>query len=88
MKIVRLLWRLSRGYRLVPWRSPYLRWRIETYWGLHADSIGFAEFWTFLWRERAGMLRYLRWAARMSGRLFTRAVQEVSATEPRLVARP
>ena len=28
---------LTRGYRLRPWRSPYLRWRIETYWGLHAD---------------------------------------------------
>ena len=36
------LWRLTRGYRLCPWRSPYLRWRIETYCGLHADRITFA----------------------------------------------
>ena len=35
------MWRASRGYRLRPWRSPYLRWRIETYWGLHAETIGF-----------------------------------------------
>ena len=34
-----VLWRLSKGYRLCPWRSPYLRWRIETYCGLHADRI-------------------------------------------------
>ena len=39
-----MLWRLSRGYRLRPWKSPYLRWRIETYAGLHADRIGFREF--------------------------------------------
>jgi hypothetical protein len=37
---------------------------METYWGLHADSIGFREFWIFLWRHRADMLRYARWAAR------------------------
>ena len=41
--MIRILWRLSRGYRLCPWRSPYLRWRIETYSGLHADEIIFLE---------------------------------------------
>ena len=44
-----MLWRLTRGYRLRPWRSPYLRWRMETYWGMPADRIGFAEFWKFAW---------------------------------------
>jgi hypothetical protein len=62
MRAIRLLCRLSRGYRLTPWRSPYLRWRMETYWGLHADRIEFAEFWTFLWAHRADTLRYIRWA--------------------------
>ena len=61
-----ILWRLSRGYRLCPWRSPYLRWRIETYWGLHAEEIAFAQFWGFAWRQRHELLRYLRWAERMS----------------------
>jgi len=37
---------------------------METYWGLHADRISFREFWIFLWRHRADMLRYARWAAR------------------------
>ena len=66
MKLARLLWRLSRGYRLRPWLSPYLRWRIETYWGLHAGRIGFREFWSFTWNHRAELWRYLRWAARSS----------------------
>ena len=45
--MLRVAWRLTRGYRLRPWRSPYLRWRIETYWGLHADRIAFTDFWRF-----------------------------------------
>jgi hypothetical protein len=64
MSRLAVLWRLSKGYRLRPWRSPYLRWRMETYWGLHADRIGFAGFRSFLWLHRADLARYLRWAAR------------------------
>jgi hypothetical protein len=56
-----LWWRLCRGYRLRPWRSPYLRWRMETYWGLHAESITFTDFWRFAWQHRAELLRYARW---------------------------
>jgi hypothetical protein len=63
--MIRLLWRMTRGYRLTPWRSPYLRWRIETYWGTHADRIGFREFIRFTWSRRADLLRFLRWAERM-----------------------
>jgi hypothetical protein len=59
------LWRASRGYRLTPWRSPYLLWRIETYWGLHADQITFSEFWRFAWSHRGELYRFLRWAERM-----------------------
>lgn len=56
---------MTRGYRLRPWSSPYLRWRIETYSGLHADAIGFREFCFFAWRARRELTRYLEWAARM-----------------------
>lgn len=59
------LWQSSRGYRLRPWANPYLRWRMETYWGLDAERIGFREFWAFLWAHRREMLRFLRWARRM-----------------------
>ena len=63
--MLRLMWELTRGYRLRPWRSPYLRWRIETYWGWHAGDITFGRFWGFVWRERSNLLRYARWAAEM-----------------------
>jgi hypothetical protein len=62
----RFLWKASRGYRLTPWRSPYLRWRIETYWGIDASRIGFSQFWRFSWTHRAELLRFLRWAERMA----------------------
>jgi hypothetical protein len=62
--MLRVLWRLTRGYRLRPWRSPYLRWRMETYWGIPAGQITFGYFWRFAWLHRADMWRYLRWAAR------------------------
>jgi hypothetical protein len=64
--MIALLWHLSRGYRLRPWRSPYLRWRIETYWGLHAEEITFTDFWRFAWQKRRELWRYLRWAERMN----------------------
>jgi hypothetical protein len=66
--MLRILWRITRGYRLRPWRSPYLRWRMETYSGIPAARIGFAEFWRFAWKERAGLARYVRWAERMTCR--------------------
>ena len=61
-----VLWRLTRGYRLRPWASPYLRWRMETYWGTHANQIHFGDFWKFVWDQRRDLLRYLRWAGRMN----------------------
>lgn len=63
--MIPFLWRATRGYRLKPWRSPYLRWRLETYSGMPADKIGFREFWHFAWTDRTDLLRFLRWAARM-----------------------
>ena len=62
-----VMWRLTRGYRLRPWRSPYLRWRIETYCGLKMNKIGFLEFWAFMWRERHQLTRFLHWTADMEG---------------------
>jgi hypothetical protein len=59
------VWRRPERTRLTPWRSPYLRWRIETFWGVHADSIGFGDFWRFNWQHRQDLMRFLRWAERM-----------------------
>ncbi len=62
---LRFLWNATRGYRLAPWRSPYLRWRIETYSGLHADTMTDAQVFGFLWQERSNLLRFLRWTSEM-----------------------
>jgi hypothetical protein len=61
----RYLWVASRGYRLRPWRSPYLRWRIETFSGIHADAIDFKTFWKFMWSYRKDLAAFLRWSAAM-----------------------
>ena len=63
--MISVLWDLGRGFRLRPWKSPYLRWRMETYWGMPAESISFGGFWAFIWEHRAELRRYIRWAARM-----------------------
>jgi hypothetical protein len=64
-KIIRFVWTATRGHRLAPWRSPYLRWRIETYSGLKMEEVGFFQFWVFLWRERHELARFLQWTATM-----------------------
>lgn len=62
----RFLWVATRGYRLHPWDSPYLRWRIETYTGIPAESVTARYFFQFVWTERESLWHYLRWVGRMS----------------------
>jgi hypothetical protein len=59
---VRYYWMAARGFRLRPWASPYLRWRLETYFGPSAASLDAAGFCRLLWRERARLGRFLSWA--------------------------
>jgi hypothetical protein len=40
-ELLRFFWNSTRGHRFSPWRSPYLRWHMETYSGLKMDKIGF-----------------------------------------------
>jgi hypothetical protein len=69
VRIIRVVRGLTRGYLLTPWRSPYLRWRIETYAGLDARTIDFRVFWRFVWGHRRNLMRYVRWAAQNQARL-------------------
>ena len=62
---LRFLWTATLGHRLRPWRSEYLRWRLETFTGKHAEEVGPRDFWRFLWSERRQLLRFLRWLAEM-----------------------
>ena len=59
------LWDSTRGYRLRPWKSPYLRWRVETYCGIPADSLNREDFWAFNRREKKPLVHFLAWAAAM-----------------------
>lgn len=63
--ILRFLWNATRGHHLAPWRSPYLRWRLETYTGVKMHKVGFLEFTSFLWREKVQLARFLHWTADM-----------------------
>lgn len=62
---LRFLWTATRGHRLRPWRSEYLKWRLETFTGKHAEDVGPRDFWSFLWAERRQILRFLRWLSEM-----------------------
>ena len=62
---VRFLWNATRGHRLRPWRSEYLRWRIETYSGLDAHSIGASQFLHFVWQQKRQLLRFLHWTSEL-----------------------
>lgn len=62
---VRFVWNATAGHRLRPWRSEYLKWRIETYSGKKADELGRPEVLAFLWQEKWNLLRFLRWTNEM-----------------------
>ncbi len=63
--MIALIWEMTRGFRLRPWKSPYLLWRIETYSGIPSERITLAKFFEFGWEFRRQLLRYLRWAQGM-----------------------
>jgi len=63
----RFLWNATRGSRLRPWRSPYLRWRYETYTGKPAGEVRLADFFHLARAERWQLLRFLAWVGEMKG---------------------
>ncbi len=62
--MLRFLELATRGYRLRPWASPYMRWRVETYAGIPAESITASIFFRFVWAERKSLWSYLLWVSR------------------------
>jgi hypothetical protein len=65
MSGLRFMWAATRGHRLRPWRSEYLRWRLETFTGKDAEEVGLRDFWAFLYAERRQLVRFLRWLSEM-----------------------
>lgn len=62
---VRFLWNATRGHRLRPWRSEYLKWRIETYSGKKADELRARDVLSFAWDEKGNLFRFLQWTNKM-----------------------
>ena len=65
---LRYYWIIAKGYRLRPWKSPYIQWRLETFFGQEAADLNAAKFFRLMWRERARTEHFLDWvAARRAG---------------------
>ncbi len=67
--------RVAGPYWFAPWRSPLVRWRMETYGVLapdgrmaHAGSVTPRLFIRFLCERRRALWSFLRWAAELEGR--------------------
>jgi hypothetical protein len=62
LSAARYYWIAAKGYRLRPWKSPYLRWRLETFLGPEAADLDAKQLFGLLWKYRAQMKRFLQWA--------------------------
>lgn len=60
---LRYYWVIAKGYRVQPWKSPYIRWRMETFFGHEAASLNPYEFVHLLWRERRQLRNFLKWVS-------------------------
>jgi len=63
LNAIRYYWIIAKGYRLRPWASPYIKWRLETFFGKDAANLDARGFVSLLWRERGRMSRFLAWVA-------------------------
>ncbi len=63
---LRFAWNSTRGYRFRLWRSPHLRWRIETFSGFAAERLNFVQVLWLFWHEKRQILRFLSWGANIS----------------------
>ena len=62
---LRFVWSATRGHRLRPWRSPYLRWRVETYSGMPAETLTAGKIFGFMWSSKWELLSFLFWTGRL-----------------------
>ncbi len=58
---LRFIWNATRGHRLAPWRSEFLRWRVETYSGKPAETLKARDILGFMWSSRWELLSFLAW---------------------------
>jgi hypothetical protein len=70
---LRFLWNATRGHRLAPWRSEFLRWRVETYSGKPAETLTDRDVLAFLWASRWELLSFLAWTGEIDRESRNRA---------------
>lgn len=63
LKTLWYYWNVARGYRFKPWKSPYLRWRFETFLGTEAANLDARKFFRLSWKYRSNMMNFVDWAA-------------------------
>jgi hypothetical protein len=64
---ISFLWNATRGHRMRPWRSEYVKWRIETYSGMKTETMTAAQIFQFAWKEKWALLRFLLWTGTIDG---------------------
>ena len=69
---IRFIWNATRGNRLTPWRSEYLRWRVETYSGIKAETLTNGMILSFLWAQRWELMSFLAWTGRLDREVHKR----------------
>ena len=62
---LRFVWNATRGNRFTPWRSEYLKWRIETYSGKKAETLQASDVFRFVWESRWELLSFLAWTGQL-----------------------
>jgi hypothetical protein len=70
---LRFIWNATRGHRFAPWRSDYVRWRVETYTGMKAETLTAADVLSFAWTSRWELLSYLFWTGQVEREARRRA---------------
>ena len=64
---MRFFWTATKGHRLRPWRSEYLRWRVETYSGKPAESLRVRDFMRMFLNEPGQVMGFFAWSRRLRG---------------------
>jgi len=59
------VWNATRGHRFAPWKSEFIRWRVETYSGKPAETLTAGDIVGFLWNERWELMSFFLWSGRL-----------------------
>jgi hypothetical protein len=70
---LRFVWNATRGHRFAPWKSEYLKWRIETFSGKKAETLRGRDVLRFVWESRWELVDFLRWTGQIEREMRRRS---------------